>query len=117
MKNYEGSCHCGQLKFGALIDVQDPFRCNCSFCRRRGAVMHRAEPGSFHWTSNEADIGSKSYGAKEFAQHYFCPRCGIQCFTDIRRNGQQTYAVNLACIDGLDLGQLTPRMFDGASLP
>jgi hypothetical protein len=117
MKNHAGRCHCGAVEFEALISLQDPFRCNCSFCRRRGAVMHKAEPESFRWSSTDPELALKSYGSKDFAQHYFCPRCGIQCFTNIRRNGQQAYAVNLACIDGLDSGQISPRMFDGASLP
>lgn len=117
MKNHVGRCHCGTVQFEALISLQDPFRCNCSFCRRRGAVMHKAEPGSFRLTSADPKLAPKSYGSKDFAQHYFCPQCGIQCFTDIRRNGQQTYAVNLSCIDGLDLSGIAPRMFDGASLP
>lgn len=117
MKNYEGRCHCGTVKFEALISLQDPFRCNCSFCKRRGAVMHRAEPGSFHWACTNPELGTKSYGSKDFAQHYFCPQCGIQCYTDIRRDGQQAYAVNLACIDELDLSRVSPRVFDGARLP
>jgi len=36
MKNYVGHCHCGAVKFEALISLQDPFQCNCSFCVRRG---------------------------------------------------------------------------------
>jgi hypothetical protein len=117
MKNYVGHCHCGAVKFEALISLQDPFQCNCSFCVRKGAVMHRTELGSFRLTSADPKLTPKLYGSKNFAQHYFCPQCGIQCFTDIRRNGQQTYAVNLACIDGMSLNGIAPRMFDGASLP
>ncbi|MBX4144838.1 GFA family protein, partial [Ralstonia pickettii] len=36
---YRGSCHCGDVKFEAEGDLQGVMACNCSICRRKGALM------------------------------------------------------------------------------
>ncbi|WP_308426226.1 GFA family protein [Pseudohongiella nitratireducens] len=42
--SHKGQCHCGRVKYtvslpDGLVDVR---RCNCSMCRRRGAVLMMA---------------------------------------------------------------------------
>ena len=34
-----GSCHCGAVKFEVRTAVTPATRCNCSLCRRKGALM------------------------------------------------------------------------------
>jgi len=34
------------------------------------------------------------------AQHFFCPRCGIYTHHQ-RRSDQSSYAINVACLDGV----------------
>ena len=35
LKTYQGSCHCGAVKFEAELDLmQSSCRCNCSICHR-----------------------------------------------------------------------------------
>lgn len=36
---YRGSCHCGDVTFEAEGDLQGVMACNCSICRRKGALM------------------------------------------------------------------------------
>ena len=42
---HKGQCHCGAVKFTVHLDqgLIDPRRCNCSMCRRRGAVVASVE--------------------------------------------------------------------------
>ena len=37
----KGTCHCGAVKFEVTLEgaIQKGARCNCSLCRRKGAVM------------------------------------------------------------------------------
>ena len=36
-----GSCHCGRVKFEITLreGLKNARRCNCSLCRRKGAIM------------------------------------------------------------------------------
>ena len=36
-----GSCHCGSVKFEVTLrdGLKNARRCNCSLCRRKGAIM------------------------------------------------------------------------------
>ena len=39
--NHRATCHCGMVEFELNLPegLVDPKRCNCSICRRKGAVM------------------------------------------------------------------------------
>ena len=41
MKTYRGSCHCGAIRFAfkGPEKIENGLRCNCSICRRKGALM------------------------------------------------------------------------------
>ena len=40
MKTYTGSCHCGAVRFAFKApEIDKGLRCNCSLCRRKGALM------------------------------------------------------------------------------
>jgi len=114
MSTYRGRCHCGAVRIEATTSLADPFTCNCSFCARRGAVLQKVEPEHFRLTAGESEL--TRYGARDFSDHYFCSRCGIHVFTRITRKNETSVAVNLACLDGVDLTSLSPRVFDGAKL-
>lgn len=50
------------------------------------------------------------------AKHYFCSNCGIYTHHQ-RRVAPDEYGFNVACIDGVDLAELTDvPMTDGRSL-
>ena len=36
---YQGSCHCGKVAFEVEGEIQGVISCNCSICRRKGALM------------------------------------------------------------------------------
>jgi hypothetical protein len=39
MQKYEGSCHCGAVRFEIETDFPELTMCDCSICRRKNALM------------------------------------------------------------------------------
>lgn len=117
MPTYQGSCHCGAVRFGADLEpVERGLRCNCSICSRKGALMSAGvipQSGLRVESSDEA-LGLYQFGAKT-AKHYFCRRCGIYTFHETARFPGH-FRVNLGCLDGVDTFELPFDVFDGAHL-
>lgn len=113
MQTHQASCHCGGVEFEFTTDLSAPMECNCSFCVRRGAIFHRVEDNDVVVKRGE-DLLTR-YGNREFSDHFFCSRCGIQCFTRINFSGTTFHNVNLRCAQDIDVASLAPQMFDGAN--
>jgi hypothetical protein len=55
--------------------------------------------------------------AKKKIHHLFCPGCGVGSYSrGLAPNGEDTYAINVRCLDDVDVTALTPKAFDGKSL-
>lgn len=53
---------------------------------------------------------------KHVIRHQFCPTCGVEAFAfGDMPDGAEMAAVNVRCIDGIDLDTVHPAPFDGAS--
>lgn len=97
----EAACHCGTVRF--KVRLTDGFktarRCNCSYCRMRGAVAVSAELGDIVFESGEDALTLYRFNTG-VAEHYFCSRCGI--YTHHRRRSNPTqFGVNVACLKGV----------------
>ena len=114
MEKYSGHCHCGEVRFEVETDFADLFRCNCSFCARRGTVMDKVPAKRFRVIKGEQTMGR--YGKRDFSKHFFCATCGIQCFTRISRGSEESVAVNVGCLERIERELPEPRLFDGAKL-
>jgi hypothetical protein len=110
-----GSCHCGAVKFEVRTAVVPATRCNCSLCRRKGALM------SPMVAADELKIlcGEDTLTLYQFntrvAKHYFCKHCGIYPFHQTRKD-PLLWRVNIGCLDGVDPYALDAAVADGASL-
>ncbi|MDH5409471.1 MAG: GFA family protein [Gammaproteobacteria bacterium] len=114
MKTYQGSCHCGAVKFS--IDckpINKGLRCTCSICRRKGTLMssEALDKDQIRITANPEDIGLYQFDSKK-AHHYFCKHCGIYTHHETARYPGK-YRVNLGCIDEVDTFALDFDVFDG----
>ncbi|WP_435946588.1 GFA family protein [Dryocola sp. BD586] len=96
-----GKCHCGAVRFQATLSdgLNAVRRCNCSYCRMRGAVVASAEMGGVVIVQGEEMLTSYRFNTGT-AQHFFCSRCGIYTHHQRRSNPQQ-YGVNVACLEGV----------------
>lgn len=97
----DGSCHCGSVRFEATLS--DGFktirRCNCSLCRRRGAVAVSAAMGGVKIIQGQQALTSYRFNTGT-AEHFFCSRCGIYTHHQ-RRSNPDEYGVNVACLEGV----------------
>ncbi|WP_042263975.1 GFA family protein [Paraburkholderia heleia] len=105
-----GRCHCGAVRFVATLSngLNSIRRCNCSYCRMRGAIIVAAEIGGIEFQQGEAVLTSYRFNTGA-AQHFFCSRCGIATHLQ-RRSNPNLYGVNVACLDGVS-------PFDFAEVP
>jgi len=110
---HAGSCHCGRVRFELHAAIALAMECNCSLCRRKGALWHGASDQSLRIVSGEEDLTLYQFGTLT-AKHYFCRHCGVSPFTRPRLDPTR-WAVNLRCIDALDLSSLEIYPFDGAN--
>ena len=110
-QTYHGSCHCGRVTFELQAELNYVIDCNCSLCRRRGALWHGANESSLRIVSGEQDLALYQFNTKT-AKHYFCKHCGIHPFARPRLDPSK-WAVNVRCIDKADLSSLPVRRFDG----
>jgi hypothetical protein len=94
-----------QAKVDYVID------CNCSLCRRRGALWHSAPAANFRLLTGESKLVLYQFNTMT-AKHYFCSHCGIHPFIRPRLD-PSVWAFNTRCIDGIDLSSIAVRSFDG----
>ena len=117
MKKYKGSCHCGGISFTfAGPEISRGLRCNCSICRRKGAIMtdFTVAPEEIKIETQDAFLETYQFGNR-VAKHHFCSKCGIYTFHQaFRKPGH--YRINIGCIDGVDSLALPFEIFDGASI-
>ncbi|WP_199780386.1 GFA family protein [Cronobacter malonaticus] len=105
-----GQCHCGTVKF--TVELTDGLntarRCNCSYCRMRGAVTVSAPLNGITVLEGKEKLTEYRFNTRQ-AAHYFCSVCGIYTFHQRRSNPAQ-YGVNVACLEGIspfDFPELT----------
>lgn len=112
MENYQGSCHCGQIVFTVKTDTEFSTRCDCSMCRRRGAIILRCKQDNLKTLSGEEHLQMYQFGANK-AEHYFCKQCGIHVFYRLKKLPEQ-FGVNSGCLDGIDQNTLSPVLTKGS---
>lgn len=114
----EGACHCGAVRFRVRLTdgLTTARRCDCSFCRMRGAVAVSAPLDGLTIVKGADRLVLYQFGTK-VAEHWFCGTCGIYTHHRRRSNPNQL-GVNLACLAGhspFDLAEVP--VMDGQNHP
>ena len=115
---HRASCHCGAvvLELSLPEGIVDPRRCDCSFCRRRGAIVASVALDGITVLKGADALKLYQFNTKT-AKHYFCAHCGIYTHHQRRSNPHQ-YGFNVACLEGVnpfDLGAVPTN--DGVNHP
>jgi hypothetical protein len=106
-KTYQGSCHCGAIRFACDLDLAaGTTRCNCRFCRKARFWMALVKVDDLRLLAGEEQLADYQHTPpgmeKPFLHLHFCARCGIRPFSRgglLPEMGGSFYAVNLACLD------------------
>ena len=112
------SCHCGAVEMRVRLSdgLATARRCDCSFCRRRGAVAVSAPLDGIEIVRGAENLSLYRWGTGT-ARHYFCKTCGIYTHHQ-RRSNPNEYGVNAACLEGVNPRDLDPVAWvDGVNHP
>lgn len=112
---HSGGCHCGAVRYDVTIDLSKPvISCNCSMCGRAGTLLSFVPATQFTLRSGEDSLTEYRFNRKSIA-HLFCKTCGIKSFArGSMPDGTAMVAVNVRCIDGVELDKLNIQHYDGA---
>ena len=96
-----GACHCGAVKFRVELPdgLESARRCDCSFCRMRGAVAVTAMVDGLELLEGEDRLTLYQFNTG-VAKHYFCSVRGIYTHHR-RRSNPNELGVNVACLEGV----------------
>ena len=120
----KGSCHCGAVRIGVPGAPEWVASCNCSICRRTGALVAYYRPADVRV---EGETATYITGDR-FIRFHFCPNCA--CHTHWSANPQalagdlpeevraalaERTGINARLLDGFEMTKDGP-MFDGEPL-
>lgn len=113
---YQGSCHCGRIAFEAEGDIGEVLACNCSMCRRKGSLLWFVPRTRFGLLAGAEGMGRYTFN-RHAIEHRFCPDCGIHPFAEATGpDGQPVAAINVRCLEDVDLASLQVRHYDGRAI-
>lgn len=111
----EGTCLCGAVTWTFEGIPESATACNCSACRRYGALWAYDFENERIRVSGETSSYQRDKAVLGF---HFCPRCA--CITHWRsltddQDGRRRIAVNLRLADAEKVGSIPLEHFDGLS--
>ena len=109
--SHDGSCHCGAIRLTIADDPIDAGECNCSICRRNGALWTYAAPG-------RVSVSGQGVGYVQGDRTltlFHCPTCGVTTHWTPADPGYDRMGVNLRLFDPALWRDLPRRLIDGAS--
>ena len=115
-KTYTGGCHCGMVRFECTTDLAMVTACNCSICTKKGLHFTFLDPKSFHLRAGEENLKEYLFN-KHAIRHQMCADCGVEVFARGKKpDGTDVVALNVSCIDGIELAKLQMTQVDGRNM-
>jgi len=112
------SCHCGTvvLELDLPDGIVNPRRCDCSICRRKGAIVASVALSGITVVQGQEALKLYQFNTN-VARHYFCATCGIYTHHQ-RRSFPDQYGYNVGCLEGINPFDLEPvPLNDGVNHP
>jgi len=114
-KTYEGSCHCGAVKYEVELDLTNPvIGCNCSMCQRKGTLLTFVGESAFRLEAGKDATTDYTFN-RNVIHHLFCKTCGVTSYAVGSKDGKPMYAINARCLDGVEIDDLKINKWDGRS--
>ena len=115
-QHHSGSCHCGRIAFEVDGQIDSALACNCSICSRKGSLLWFVPRERLRLLTPDDAASSYTFN-KHVIQHRFCPTCGIHPYGEgVDPKGNKMAAINLRCLEGVDLASIPVHAFDGRSV-
>ena len=112
---YKGSCHCGQIVFQVTGTLASAMSCNCSICQRKGSLMWFVPREQLQLLTPEENAASYTFN-KHVVKHLFCPKCGMHPYGEgVDPKGNAMAAINIRCLEKIELDRVSITHFDGRS--
>ena len=108
----QGSCHCGTVKFQFSGIPEGATACNCTVCRRYGALWAYDHEGEGIKVTGE----TTAYVRGTAIEFHFCPCCGCIAYWRAQTcgaDGRRRIAVNLRLCEPADVADIPIDHFDG----
>jgi len=113
--SHRATCHCGAVRLTfPRLDLASRRRCDCSICRRKGAIVVSVPVSELTVEAGES-LRLYTFGTHA-AKHYFCGNCGIYTH-HLRRSNPDEFGLNLGCVEGVELTGLDVPWVDGVNHP
>lgn len=115
---HKATCHCGAVELELTLPngIEKPRRCDCSICRRKGAIVASVKLDGIRIVKGQEALKLYQFNTNT-AKHFFCSHCGIYTHHQ-RRSYPDEYGYNVGCLEGVnpfDLGEIVTN--DGVNHP
>lgn len=113
---YRANCHCAKVAIEFEGEIAEVVSCNCSICQRKGSLLWFIPLDRLALLSDHDAASSYEFNQHRI-RHRFCPVCGIHPYAEgVDPKGNAVAAINVRCVEGIDLTALEVKHFDGRSL-
>ena len=109
---HEGSCHCGAVRLTLPSTPTVATACNCSLCRRVGALWAYYRPEQVTLVVGAGTTVPYVQGERTLEMHH-CATCG--CVTHWQSLKKDRVGVNARMINPAEIAEIPVRRLDGAS--
>ncbi|HEY2179543.1 MAG TPA: GFA family protein [Caulobacteraceae bacterium] len=111
----EATCHCGAVKFEVAVAPGEVTSCNCSICRRLGALWAYYPRAEVTLVSAAAPLGDYAWDDKSITFHH-CRVCGCTThWTPRGADAPDRMGLNARLLDPAILAGAKVRHLDGAN--
>src|SRR5256885_13055326 len=112
---FTGSCHCGEVRYEVEGELGRVMECNCSHCSRKGYLLWFLPRAQMKFIAGGDKLATYLFN-KHVIRHQFCPTCGCAPLAFGDRACAEMVAVNVRCLEGVDIATLERQPVDGRSL-
>jgi hypothetical protein len=109
-----GTCHCGAVRIHVRQAPRTVTSCNCSICRRYGALWAYYKASSVRIEAPKGGLSSYSFRRKTRA-YFRCDTCGcVTHYAPRKKQATPVVAVNASNFELDAMQNVRVRKFDGA---
>jgi hypothetical protein len=111
---YEASCHCGQVRIEIAELPATVTDCNCSICRRYGALWGYYRRDQVRLDADPATLSAYLWGDRTI-EFWHCRNCGcLTHYESVEKNPDSRFVINARMLPLETLQTLRVRKLDGA---